>query len=242
MPEVFSRYEFKYVLAQSTLISIQRDIRNFMRHDEFVESKGSSSYVVRSLYFDNARWSNFYEKVDGVKLRRKFRIRTYGQFRSSGSPVFLECKSRNNNRVSKVREQLSYQECDEICKGRSDYLNEESSMVRYNFCLEMLRKRISPKVVIDYVREPYVSDHDGKFRVTFDSDLTGIANSSIWDAHDAVARWASLLPEKSIMEVKFNRRVPAWFHRIIQAYELDRVSVSKYVLGVKRLQLAVDLS
>ena len=97
-------------------------------------------------------------------------------------------------------------------------------------------------MVIEYIREPYISDHDGKFRVTFDSDLTGISTSSIWNAHDAVERWASLLPENSIMEVKFNRRIPAWFHRIIQAYELDRVSVSKYVLGVKRLQLAVDLS
>jgi hypothetical protein len=44
------------------------------------------------------------------------------------------------------------------------------------------------------------------------------------------------------MEVKFHRRIPAWFHRILQTYNLDRVSISKFVLGMSSTGLAIDLS
>ena len=87
-----------------------------------------------------------------------------------------------------------------------------------------------------------MSDHDGKFRVTFDQELSGSASEQTWDEFSRTSRWTSLMPEMTIMEVKFNRRIPVWFHRVVQAYELDRVSISKYVLGVSRLCLAQNLS
>ena len=33
-------------------------------------------------------------------------------------------------------------------------------------------------------------------------------------------------------EVKFDRSIPLWFHRIIQSYNLRRESISKFVLGM----------
>ena len=45
-----------------------------------------------------------------------------------------------------------------------------------------------------------------------------------------------------IMEVKFFRRIPLWFHRLIQKYNLKRVSISKFVVGMKFLGYAEDLS
>ena len=39
---------------------------------------GTQGYVIRSLYFDTPDDQDFYDKVDGLELRRKIRLRTYG--------------------------------------------------------------------------------------------------------------------------------------------------------------------
>ena len=39
-------------------------------------------------------------------------------------------------------------------------------------------------------------------------------------------------PGYTILEVKFERGIPAWFHRTIQAYNLRRESISKFVYGI----------
>ncbi len=241
--ESFARYEFKYALPSVDVIRISDDIRHFMDHDLYVRGKKKSSYLVRSLYFDNQRYTNFFEKIDGVKKRHKYRIRTYSSKRMPDVPVFVERKERNNNRVEKFRERVRP---DSLCLAGRDYswkyFCDEYENVAHQFGVEILKKGLIPKVVVQYQRTPFVSYHDGQFRVTLDSELVGIASNTLWDNLDQCCRWASLLPNLTIMEVKFNRRIPAWFHRIIQANGLERLSISKYVLGVKRLGLAKDLS
>lgn len=241
--ERFARYEFKYILSKQEAGGISDDIRQFMGQDVHVSQGPEDSYLVRSLYFDNAHYSNFFEKIDGVKKRHKYRIRSYSAVWNSTIPVFVERKERNNNRVEKFREQLRAQEFFALQGEYSwDYFCDGYEDVAQQFGIEMLKRSLNPKVVIQYRRMPFVSYHDGQFRVTLDSELAGLASGSLWDRPERSCRWASLLPDHTIMEVKFNRRIPAWFHRIIQANSLERVSISKYVLGVKRLGLARDLS
>jgi hypothetical protein len=43
------------------------------------------------------------------------------------------------------------------------------------------------------------------------------------------------------MEVKFDTTVPAWFHGILQSYELTRVPLSKICEGMKSLDIAIDI-
>ena len=75
--KTFSRYEFKYILSKSLSDRIENEVKNFMKHDGFIHKELDNRYFVRSLYFDNKFFSNFYEKVDGIKIRKKFRIRSY---------------------------------------------------------------------------------------------------------------------------------------------------------------------
>ena len=44
------------------------------------------------------------------------------------------------------------------------------------------------------------------------------------------------------MVLQFKRRIPSWFHRLVQSYQLRRVSISKYCEGMITSGLAVDLS
>ena len=52
--------------------------------------------------------------------------------------------------------------------------------------------------------------------------------------------WKSCIPGYDILEVKFDFTIPPWFHRIIQNYQLKRLSVSKFVLGLEATNLAYD--
>ena len=73
--QIFSRFEFKYIINKNLSKIIQKEVKNFTINDYFSEKK--DKYLVRSLYFDNDVFTNFNEKIDGIKNRHKFRIRTY---------------------------------------------------------------------------------------------------------------------------------------------------------------------
>ena len=72
----FSRYEFKYFLKEEIADHIFKIALNFMNVDNYALKSGEKGYFVRSLYFDNSEYDNFFEKVDGMQVRKKFRIRT----------------------------------------------------------------------------------------------------------------------------------------------------------------------
>ena len=75
--ESFSRYEFKFLLNTAKAQLIENEIKNFMILDSNASKNQNKKYFVRSLYFDTPNYANFYEKVDGIKIRKKFRIRSY---------------------------------------------------------------------------------------------------------------------------------------------------------------------
>ena len=44
----------------------------------------------------------------------------------------------------------------------------------------------------------------------------------------------------TILEMKFFRRFPPWFHKIIQTYNLRRLSISKFSTGMEYCGIAKD--
>ena len=85
----FSRYEFKYILSKNKADKIENEIKHFMVLDKNAIKKANNKYFVRSLYFDNPINSNFYEKVDGMQIRKKFRIRSYSNYKNSNDTGFV---------------------------------------------------------------------------------------------------------------------------------------------------------
>ena len=101
----FERYEFKYILNENLRKKIQSDVSKFMRVDKFTNK--NKKYFVRSLYFDDDVSTEYYNKIDGMKIRRKFRLRTYGRDFSKEKPIFLELKGRYNQRTYKRRKVIN---------------------------------------------------------------------------------------------------------------------------------------
>ena len=76
-------------------------------------------------------------------------------------------------------------------------------------------------------------------RVTIDNQIMAKASRTLFPDND---NFFHCLSGYTILEVKFFRKIPAWFHKLVQVFNLERVSVSKFVLGMKASGIATDLS
>ena len=236
--QIFSRFEFKYIINKNISKLIQKEVENFAENDSF--SNNEDNYFVRSLYFDNDVFSNFREKIDGIKNRHKFRIRTYSKKQSKLTPLYLEMKGRNNQRTFKNRTKIRSEDLDLFYyqKNLFNLKKKYSDNKLINqFIFDTYRKKIIPKVVIDYKRRALLSKNGLYFRLTFDSDIYACSNDKLFEND---YNWKICIPGNDILEVKFDLTIPPWFHRIIQNYQLKRISVSKFVLGMETTNLAHD--
>tara|TARA_A100001015_G_scaffold320764_1_gene448389 strand:- start:2306 stop:3043 length:738 start_codon:yes stop_codon:yes gene_type:complete len=240
--QLFTRYEFKYLLRNNEANAIFKESLNFMNYDEYaLKNKG---YFVRSLYFDNYDYDNFFEKVDGIKFRKKFRIRTYNDKIGQNNPIYLEAKGRVQDRIFKKRFKINNKDLSFFySKKNSNYLLDKykkNSLIK-EFIFDVLKKRITPRILIDYKRKPLINKHGLYFRLTFDSNLVSSKAKTLFKEKNFFFPQACK-PGFTILEVKFERSIPAWFHRTIQAYDLKRKSISKFVFGVCNCRIKDETS
>ena len=239
----FTRFEFKYLLDGNQADSIEQEIRHFMVFDGHIDKDHGDRYMVRSLYFDTPGRANFYDKIDGVKARRKYRLRTYSSMPSVEVPIFLEEKNRIDNRVFKYRTPVMLDDLENIVSNAGPVAllaDHSGNELIERFVERSLVANEQPLVLVGYFRRAFVSNYDIDFRVTFDSQISSIPARSLFSAVGDSMR--SCLSGYTVLEIKFKRRVPSWFHRIIQSYQLRRVSISKFCEGMTISGLAVDLS
>ncbi len=235
--ESFSRYEFKFLLNHKKAKQIESEIKNFMVLDDNAEKKKNKKYFVRSLYFDTPDYSNFYEKVDGIKIRKKFRIRSYSNSSKKNPIIFLEMKGRKNQKTYKLRTQILHKHLDYLLDKNKlmlllNFYSKKNKVIN-DFIYESFKKKIEPKILVDYHRRPYINKFGLLFRLTFDTDLKSSKGSSIFDTKNKY-NFKDCVAGKTILELKFERSIQPWFHRIIQNYNLMRLSVSKFAIGMEQ--------
>ena len=187
--------------------------------------------------------SNFDEKVDGHRIRKKFRFRYYEK-NLENQGIYLETKGRNLERTYKRRIKIDESDIELIKQNKFLYKlikKYPNSQTINEFVFESYRKNLKPKVIIDYMRRPYVNKHGLYFRLTFDQNISCInLNNNLKNSY--LNQNISCKTGYTILEVKFDRSIPLWFHRIIQSYNLRRQSISKFVLGMCYSRLGSETS
>lgn len=225
----FHRYEFKYLISGSTLSGILRELELRMNRD--IHSDTTGSYFVRSHYFDTDSFDLFYEKLAGLRKRYKFRMRSYSSTARYSDPLFLELKGRIDSLVYKHRLLLNPGAIEKSMKDGTIRFAElmldthASSKIISRFVFDTFRKRISPSVVVDYHRTAFENRANPDFRVTLDSEALAYRADS--NGHP-VGNSRMISDGFHVLEIKFRYHLPAWFHRLIQEFELKRVSFSKF--------------
>lgn len=240
----FLRFEFKYIVSEQLRDRIEGDLCHFMTLDPFVVGQKDCSYIVRSLYYDDVAFSSYYQKVDGDLQREKFRLRTYTNNPEDACATYLEVKGRYNSLVFKHRVGFAASAGSKIFADCASTTNEildsaNNSPVSEQFRYELVRKKLRPIMLIDYIRRPYFSKDNPEFRLTFDSQLHCRATDRLFPCSSL--NYREFLPGYCVMEIKFKDRVPLWFHQIIKKYGLERKSISKVCKGVESWNLVPQL-
>jgi VTC domain. len=83
-------------------------------------------------------------------------------------------------------------------------------------------------VIVDYVREAFVMPYQD-IRITFDKELAvGLNKTGLFDR--GLPTMLVLEPGLSILEVKFNDHLPAYYHDLLQGIAVERSALSKYLI------------
>ena len=94
------------------------------------------------------------EKIDGVNMREKFRIRYYN---GDTSVIHLEKKSRHSGLGSKFSADLTAEEAQAIVDGRLDWMLESDRPLVQELYCKMRGQGLKPKTIVEYTREPEMS-------------------------------------------------------------------------------------
>lgn len=228
----FNRFELKYLVDRETIDRLRPELEQRLDRDPLAPDGG---YPVWSLYHDNADLRCYWEKIEGIRFRRKVRIRHYGApgGLTPDGAVWLEVKQRVNRVTQKRRARLAYADALAACAGRLPGVVEPRDRPLVDEVVSMAADlALRPTVVTGYAREPFVGrDEDSGLRVTIDRRVRG-RDRDLDLAVEAESRLI-LRPDLAILEVKVNDRVPTWVVDAVARHRLEVVRVSKYCQAVE---------
>lgn len=239
MPDHFpERHELKYRLTPEKAARLTAAVRGILRGDEHAGA-ADSSYLVQSLYFDNARLDGYRGKLAGLGLRAKLRLRTYGD---ASAGAYLELKRKRGPLIAKSRLTLP---ASAPWRGSGiDFLD----WVRRELCGSTLpawrRVRPDPGVdamllwpglrpiaVVSYDRVAFGAGGPAAPRVTFDYDIRGTPSDRLQEHPTLRPAFAGVV----ILELKFTGPMPAFMAALIRGFHLELEAISKYARVVEAI-------
>jgi hypothetical protein len=227
----FNRYELKYLVDQRVLGRLRPELSVRLDHDTHGDL---GSYPLWSRYYDTYDLRCYWEKIDGIKFRRKLRIRHYGPpgTLSADTPVWVEIKQRVNRVTQKRRARLQYREAIALCSGHDIGGCEPGDETVVGEVERLVGEwDLRPSTAIGYTREALVGrEEDAGLRVTFDARIR--ARDRDLDLSVEGENRFIVHPDLCVLEVKVNERVPYWLTELIARNNLQLVRMSKYCQSV----------
>lgn len=229
----FDRFELKYLVPLEAAETFKQALRAYLVPDDYGDSGGS--YGLSSLYYDGPDFRFYWEKVDGIKFRRKLRIRHYESSRplTADTPVFCEIKQRVNRVTQKRRAVLPYREALRLCDERQVPGHAPQDAAVIDEILGMLwQYNLRPASIVNYARQALVgTEYDIGLRVTFDKDLTyRVGNLHLDDQQSGLPLFP---PDWTVIEIKANERIPYWLTEMVAIHNLNLVRISKYCRSIE---------
>ena len=222
MDEVL-RQEKKYLISLDRYYYLARQFSRVLEEDAHSSGGG---YLVRSLYFDDIDNTDYEEKINGVEVRKKIRLRNYGPNSKSAK---LELKQKQGQWQKKRSLTLDKDKALRIIAGDYTALLECKS----NFADEcygiMSMRCYRPKTVVSYTRKVFIAK-ENETRITFDQNIK--ATESCFDIFsDNLSENPIFDPYMVVLEIKYNNFLLSYIKDIIQSCNQSERAISKYCLG-----------
>ena len=215
------RHEWKHEISYGDMLVLRQRLSAVMKRDiHAIDGK----YLIRSLYFDNASDKALREKVDGVNIREKFRIRYYN---NDTSLIHLEKKSKVNGLCLKDSVALSFEQAQAIANGDYGWMIDSGVPLIQELYSKMMSQGLRPKTIVDYLREPFVFA-PGNVRVTLDYNIRTGMNCTDFLNPNCVTVPAGDAP--IILEVKWDEYLPDIIRDAVQLPNCRVGAFSKYAV------------
>ena len=215
-------------------------ISSFIRPDIHTHpnEQGIPEYTVRSIYFDSKNLSCYYEKREGVMLRRKFRIRGYNDL-SENNWVIMEIKRKIESRQKKYRSKVLFDDIGKLLDtGQIDKyvktggVNGKALTNASKFLYHINKRQLIPTCLVAYEREAYHGKMDHGVRITIDKRVRSRMYPEIGSLFDE-ENMKLLFRNNFILEIKyFRQEMPVWARSVIQEFRLRNDALSKYTIGI----------
>lgn len=216
------RNEIKFIISKTMAEVLKQRLSLIMSVDNN-SYNSDNSYLIRSLYFDNENSDAYYEKMDGVEYRKKYRIRIYN---FDDKFIRLECKYKHNNMTSKDQILIDKELCIKIIDGKIDEIDLIKDNLLRQFALDYRLNRLEPSIIVDYNRVAFTY-HVSDVRITFDSQIkSGMYNYNLFDKNATTYRVID--DNQMVLEVKFNEILPESIALILQTVPTFRQAFSKF--------------
>ena len=201
------------------MLILRQRLRAVMKPDTHAVN---GQYEIRSLYFDNLDDKALREKLDGVNIREKYRIRLYN---NDASIIHLERKFKHGGLGYKDSANLTPEQAQAIASGDVSWMAKSTDEVILGFYARIRNEGIAAKVIVDYTREPFVFG-PGNVRVTLDYNIrTGMGCTDFLNP-DCVT--VPIKDSPCILEVKWDNYLPDVIRDAVQLDGRRSAAFSKY--------------
>lgn len=216
------RHEYKFFITPGDDLALTILLDRLLKRDENGDEWGV--YPIRSLYFDDAYDRAYFDKLDGVRDRDKYRLRVYHY---SDKVIRLERKSKRGDYIEKTSIEVTRDEADRLIACDVTGLeNHPKPLMREMYRL-MRTKLLRPAVIVDYDRQAFLHPAENT-RITLDRQLrTGLYCLDFFNF--SIPTMPPLRPGESILEVKFDKYLPDYLRPVLASIRANRSAISKYV-------------
>lgn len=216
------RHEVKHEISNHDMLILRQRLRAVMKPDAHAIN---GKYLIRSLYFDNFDDKALREKLDGIRTREKYRIRLYNH---DTSMIRLERKFKHCGLGYKNSAKLTPEQAQAIADGDVEWMAKHDNDLIRTFYSRIMDENLRAKVIVDYIREPFLFA-PGNVRVTLDSNIrTGIRCTDFLNPECITV---PIKDSPCIMEVKWDNYLPDVIRDIIQLDGRRSAAFSKYAAG-----------
>lgn len=217
------RNELKYVVSGAEIQIIRNRIRHLLAPD--IHAGANGRYSIRSLYFDDALNTCFYENENGTDPREKFRIRIYNH---SAERITLECKRKENGMTLKTACPLTTEQAQNLINGKVIGDFDAQPPLLKKLTTQMMIRGLRPRVIVEYDREPYVYK-TGNVRVTLDTNISS-SNAIACFFDERIPKRPVMPTGQQLLEVKYDELLPDFVFNNLQLENLRRTAFSKYYM------------
>lgn len=226
-----NREEKKYVITRDTYYKLRHQLSQVLNrdfhseHSKFEHRKGEG-YTIRSLYFDSIDDRDYWEKLEGIEVRRKCRLRTY---MNDPSFCMLELKKKQGQYQKKTSLRLTREQGERLIQGDYSMLLDINNSFSLD-CYQLMTQYVyRPMSVVTYEREAFVAK-ENKIRITFDQYIRG--SESNFDIFSKVLPEIPFFdPYYIVLEVKYSGFLLQYIKDLLVELEKEQLSVSKYCLS-----------